>query len=178
MRYLTLALVTAVAGLAGCGGSESEDGDARPPAPSGGDSQAAKDSFVRRIDALCKEVNPSLKKIRTDLLRTRNAARAGRADPNTTFRTFARLLRKTEGVTNRTESELRAIKPPRSEEGFHKDLLRSLTEGRSNLRQQVRAAEARDAVRLRELSVEGTVISSRQKGLITGHGGFRHCTSG
>jgi len=61
------------------------------------------------------------------------------------------------------------------ERAFYDALVDSLERGSVNLRQQERAAEAQDAVRLRDLSVNGSLINAKQKGLITGHGGFRFC---
>lgn len=70
---------------------------------------------------------------------------------------------------------MRYVDVPRREAAFHDALIDSVDEGSSNLRRQVSAAEAQDAGRLRDLSVKGSVINARGKGLIAGHGGFRSC---
>jgi hypothetical protein len=92
-----------------------------------------------------------------------------------TFETFAVLLRRARATTERFRSQLRAVEVPRRERAFYDALTDSLAKGASNLREQLSAAEAQDAVRLRDLSVQGSVINAKGKGLITGHGGFRFC---
>ncbi|HWC26194.1 MAG TPA: hypothetical protein VG474_06380 [Solirubrobacteraceae bacterium] len=131
--------------------------------------------FVRRVDALCKETNPELAEIMTALTNARDAGRAGRVSRPDTFEVFATLLRRASATTERFEERLRAIEVPRRERAFHAALVNSVAEGSSNLRQQVSAAEAQDASRLRDLSVQGSVINARGKGLLAGHGGFRFC---
>ena len=56
---------------------------------------------------------------------------------------------------------MRYVEVPRREAAFYDALIDSVDEGSSNLRQQVSAAEARDADRLRDLSVKGSVINAR-----------------
>ena len=153
--------VIVLATLAGCGGSDSEG-----------------DDFVRRLDALCKVTNPELAEINTALTEARDAGRAGRVSVPETLDTFATLLRRAEETTGRFEARLRAMEVPKGERAFHDDLLDSVEKGSSNLGRQVNAAEARDAVRLRDLSVAGSEINARGKGLIAGHGGFRYCGRG
>jgi hypothetical protein len=146
--------------LAGCGGSDSEGGG---------------DDFVTRVDAVCKEANPELTGVNAALIRARDEARAGRAEPRQTFAAFATLLRRASAVTDRVEARLRAIVPPAPEREFHAALLDSLGQGSSNLREQIAAAERRDAAALRDLSRKGALLNERTKGLVTGHGGFRFC---
>ena len=146
--------------LAGCGDSDSEDGG---------------DEFVRQVDALCEQTNPDLAEINAALIRARDAARAGRVSPSETFETFATLLRRATAITGRFEARLREIDPPPEERDFHEDLLDSVERGAANVREQIRAAEREDAIELRELSQEGSLLNARTKGLVTGHGGFRFC---
>jgi hypothetical protein len=150
-----------VALLAGCGGSDAGDG-----------------GYVKRVDALCKKANPDLVAIQTALVQARDRARAGEAKPAETFREFERRLAEAESVTRRLTTGLREVSPPSSEEEFHDDLLRSAEEGGANLRLQRRAARRGDAVALRNLSLEGSRISARSKGLVNGHGDFRFCGRG
>lgn len=159
MRQLVLGVIVAAL-LAGCGGSDSEDGS---------------EEFVRRVDALCKEANPELAEINTALTRARDAARAGRVSLPKTFETFAMLLRRASATSGRFEARLRDIAAPRAEQDFHDALLASVAKGTSNLRQQISAAERRDAVALRDLSQKGTLFNARSKALVAGHGGFRFC---
>ena len=177
MRHLVLVMVVATT-LVSCGGSDSDE-DTSPPstAPSAG-ARPASEEFVRQLDALCKDANPELAEINTALTEARDAARAGRASLESTFRTFATLLRRASATTERLEARLRTIEPPAAERAFYDDLGDSLEQGSSNLRQQVGAAEARDAAKLRDLSVNGSVINAKQKGRIEGHGGFRFCGQG
>jgi len=167
--------VIVLATLAGCGGSDSEDRDAQRPAPHSAEAQLTGGEFVRRVDALCRNSNPELARIMTALTRTRDAGRAGRVSLPETFETFSALLRRARGATERFRAGLRAIEAPKAETAFHERLIHSVEQGSSNLRQQVSAAEAQDAARLRDLSVQGSVINARAKGLIAGHGGFRFC---
>ena len=155
--------VALAAVLAGCGGSDSDD---------------ESDEFVRQVDALCADAGPELAEIRTSVLRARDAARAGRVSAPETFDTFATLLRRAGVITDRFEARLRSIEPPSGEEEFHTALLESVERGSANLRAQVSAAEDEDAVRLRELSTEGSLIQSERTGLIAGHGGFEECGQG
>ena len=177
MRPLVLCTLLAAA-LAGCGGSDSdEDASPQSTAPSA-EKRPASDKFVQQLDALCKDANPELAEINTALTQARDAARAGQVSPANTFRTFATLLRRASATTERLEAQLRTIKPPADERAFYDALVGSLEQGSSNLRQQVSAAEARDAAKLRDLSVNGSVINAKQKGRIEGHGGFRYCGQG
>ena len=169
--------VIVLAALAGCGGSDSEDGGSPRPDP-GTEAQPASDQFVRRLDALCKETNPELAEIMTALTRARDASRAGQVSLPETFDTFAALLRRAHATTGRFRARLRAVEVPKDEQAFYDELLESVEAGSVNLRRQVSAAEAQDAARLRDLSVAGSVINPRGKGLIAGHGGFRYCGRG
>ena len=173
MRHPVLGVIV-LAALAGCGGSDSEDGDSRRSAPPA-EAQLTSDEFVRRVDGLCKDTNPELAEIMSALTKARDAGRGGRLSLPKTFEAFATLLRRADAITERFRARLGAIEVPMREKAFHDALLASVEEGSSNLRRQVRAAEARDAARLRDLSVEGSVINARGKGLIAGHGGFRFC---
>jgi hypothetical protein len=176
MRYRLLGLVV-LASLVGCGGSDSEDDSpraGRPPART----QPASERFVRQVDALCRDANPELAAIMTALVKARDAGRAGRVSASRTFGAFAALLRKASATTARLQARLRSITAPRQERAFYRALAGSIQEGASNLRRQVSAAEARDARRLRDLSVAGSVINARGNGLIAGHGGFRFCGRG
>lgn len=157
-----VAIVLAAA-LAGCGGSGSED---------------ESDEFVRQLDALCAEARPELAEIRAAIIRARDATRAGRVSAEETFDTFATLLGRASEITDRFEARLRSIEVPSDEQEFHGALIESVEEGSANVRRQVSAAEAEDAVRLRELSTEGSVIEAERMGLIEGHGGFRECGQG
>lgn len=177
MRLLRAAVVAAVL-LGGCGGSDSDDGDTSGGRPTATQSRPAPDDFVRRVDALCRSTRPELLGIRTSLTRARDAARAGRTSLPETFASFARLLRRAGAITERFEARLRSIEPPPGERAFRGRLLRSVQQGGANVREQVRAAEAQDALRLRRLSVQGSVIDAKQKGLLAGHGGFRSCGMG
>lgn len=170
MRYAVLGVII-VATLAGCGGSDSKDAES-PPA------QGASDAFVRQVDTLCKDTNPELAAITAALTRARDARRAGQVSEPKTFQTFATLLRNATATTERFVARLRAIEVPRGERAFYDALIVSVEDGSSNLRQQLSAAEAQDATRLRDLSIKGSVINARAKGLITGHGGFRDCGRG
>lgn len=158
-RQLALGLIVATA-LAGCGGSDSDD---------------ESDEFVRQVDALCADARPELAEINAAVIRARDAARAGRVSARETFGTFATLLRRAGTITDRFEAQLRSIEVPSGEEEFHAALLESVERGSANVREQVSAAEDEDAVRLRELSTEGSLIQSERTGLIAGHGGFREC---
>lgn len=149
--------------VAGCGSS---------------DSRPAGSEYVRQVDRLCREANPQLAEINSQLVRARDAARAGIAKPTATFASFERLLNRAGGVTRRLEAELRKVRPPAGEAEFHRKLLRSVGEGSANVRRQVSAARAGDARRLSELSVQGSTLNARSKGLVAGHGGFRHCGRG
>lgn len=173
MRYPVFGVIV-LATLAGCGGSDSEGGDSRRPVPPA-EVPLTSDEFVRRVDALCKDTNPELAEIMTALTKARDAGRAGRVSLPKTFEAFATLLRRADATTGRFRARLRAIEVPRRERAFYDALIESVEEGSSNLRQQVSAAEAQDAGRLRDLSVNGSVINARGKGLIAGHGGFRFC---
>ena len=155
-RLASSVLVLAL--LAGCGGSDSGDGE-----------------YEERVDALCKKANPDLAAIQTALVQARDKARAGQVKPAETFREFDRLLAEAEAATRRVTAGLREVSPPSSEEEFHHDLIGSTEEGAANLRLQGRAARRLDAVALRNLSLEGSRISARGKGLVNGHGGFRFC---
>ena len=177
MRPLVLATIV-VATLAGCGGSDSDDGGSRQPTPPSAEGAPATDQFVRQVDALCKDANPELAEINAALTEARDAARAGRVSLANTFRTFETLLRRASATTERLKARLRAIEPPKDERAFYDALVDSLEQGSSNLRQQVTAAKAQDAAKLRDLSVNGSVINARQKGRIEGHGGFRFCGQG
>ena len=174
MRYVIPCFIV-LALLAGCGDSDSEDEEASRPAPRSTATQPRNDGFVRRVDAICKDVNPKLRASTTALTRARDAARAGRASLPETFDRFATLLRSAGATSERLEARLRAVEPPAGEKAFHVALLDAVGDGTRNLRAQVKAAEARDATRLRQLSVEGSVLNAKSKGLITGHGGFRFC---
>ena len=154
-------LVVAVLVLGGCGGSDSGDGD-----------------YVNRVDALCKKANPELAAIQAELVQARDRARAGELKPADTFREFERLLAEAEAVTRRVTAGLRDVSPPSSEEEFHEDVLKAVEEGAANLRLQQRAARRGDAVELRRLSVEGSRISARSRGLADRHGDFRFCGRG
>jgi hypothetical protein len=114
-------------------------------------SASSSSGYVRRVDALCLPQ---------------------------TFETFATLLRRAVAVSDRLEAGLREVEPPARERAFHEDLLDSAAKGAENLRRQVSAAQARDSVRLRELSVRGSVLNAEAKGLVAGHGGFRSCGKG
>ena len=171
-----LPAAAAAALIAGCGGSDSDD--ETPPAGSSAGTRVMEERYVAQVDAACKEATPELTRIMAAVVRARDAARAGQADPSQTFDTFARHLRRAGVVTERLESRLRTVEPPKGERSFHDALLESVEEGASNLRRQVAAAEARDANRLRDLSVRGSVLSAKGKGLIAGHGGFRFCGRG
>ena len=162
MRLLALGIIVAIA-FAGCGGSDS-DGES--------------DEFVRQVDALCADARPELAEIRAAIIRARDAARAGRVSAPETFDTFAALLRRAGTIRDRFEARLRSIEPPSGEKEFHEALLESVERGAANLREQVSAAEEEDAVRLRELSTEGSLIQSERTGLIAGHGGFEECGQG
>lgn len=165
-------MAVAAALMAGCGGSESDEDGADRTAPGpGGD-------YVRRVDALCRDANPKLTRIMAAVTRARDAARSGQVGLPSTFRTFATQLRRAEAVSNRLAADLRKIVPPAGERAFHGDLVESVQTGSANLRAQVSAAEAQDSVRLRDLSVRGSVINAEGKGLVTGHGGFRYCGKG
>ena len=179
MRF-AVALTIALAALAGCGGSDDDDGGGSAGAGRTATSTTAEGTptggeFVRRVDALCREANPELARTAAAIMRARDAARAGRASLPETFEAFAALLRQAGVTTDRLRTRLRAIEPPQRERAFHDALLRSLDQGAANLRRQRAAALARDARRLRDLSVRGSLINERGKGLIVGHGGFRHC---
>lgn len=176
MRRLVLG-VMALALFGGCGGSDSEDDDPRP-ATRQTEAQSEVDEFARRVDAVCKDANPALVASMAALIKTRDAARAGRASAPETFARFATLLRKADRTTDQLKVRLRAITVPRQEKRFHDALMDSIRSGSRNLREQVRAAEAQDARRLSELSRQGSIINARAKGLFTGHGGFRHCGRG
>ena len=169
MRRLGVGVMMAAA-LAGCGGSDSGDGDARQST-----SRSAGSEFVRSVDSLCRDANPDLARIQTSLTTTRDANRAGRLSAPEAFKTFATLLNEATVITDRFQRRLRAIEVPEDERAFQKSLLASVEDGSANLRRQVSAANAQDARRLSELSVAGTVINAKQKGLIKGHGGFRVC---
>lgn len=177
MRHLILGTIL-VAALAGCGGSDSDEGDSRQPSPPSAEGTLAGDEFVRQLDAVCKDANPELARINTALTNARDAARAGRLSLANTFKTFATLLRRASTTTEQFKARLRAIEPPKGERAFYDGLVDSLEQGSSNLRQQVSAAEAQDAAKLRDLSVNGSVINAKQKGRIEGHGGFRFCGQG
>lgn len=171
MRRLVLAAVAAAA-MTGCNGSDSEgDGADRT-------TSSSSDGYVRRVDALCKEANPELARIMRALTSTRDAARSGQVGLPQTFDTFAKLLRRAVAVSARLETGLRDVVPTEREQGFHDDLLDSAQKGSANLRRQVRAAEAQDSVRLRDLSIRGSVLNAEAKGLVAGHGGFRYCGRG
>ncbi len=164
--------------LAGCGGSDSEDDSSRGPAQSAAGTRLTKAEFVRRVDALCKDTNPELARIRMALIKARNAGRAGRVSLPKTLETFAVLLRRARAVTGRFETRLREIEAPRADRTFYEALVDSVQESSVNLRQQVRAAEAQDASRLSDLSVKSTLIDTERKGLFAGHGGFQTCGRG
>lgn len=174
MRYPVLGVIV-LATLAGCGGSDSEDRDPRRPASPSVEAQLRSDAFVRRVDALCKDANPALAETMTALTKARDAGRTGRISLPETFEAFATLLRRASATTERLRARLRTIDVPRRERAFYDALTDSVKEGSSNLRRQVSAAEEKDAVRLRDLSVKGSLINARGKGLIAGHGGFRFC---
>ena len=159
---LVLGVVVAAL-LAGCGGSDSDNGG---------------DEFVRQVDALCRQTSPELAEINTALISARDAARAGRVSAPKTFETFATLLRRATAITERFEARLREIAPPPAERDFHDELVDSVEQGAANLRQQIRAAEREDAVELRELSQQSSLLSARTKGLFAGRGGFRSCGRG
>ena len=168
MRRLLLGALAAAI-FAGCGGGSDSEEDGRKPSSG---------PYVRRVDSLCQRANPELARITTTLRQTRDAARSGRAGLPETFRRFAVLLRRAESVSESLESGLRRVDPPARERSFHDDLVAAVEKGSANLRQQVRAADARDAVKLRELSVSGSVLNAEAKGLVAGHGGFRFCGRG
>lgn len=178
MRSLLVgALVVAL--LAGCGG-DSDDGADRTTSSTARDPVEARHererrAYVRRVDALCRDANPQLKGIMAALTRARDAARSGQAGLPETFETFARLLRRAQAVSGRLETRMRAVAAPEGERSFHEHVVESVQKGSANLREQIRAAEARDSIRLRDLSVRGSVINAEGKGLIKAHGGFRHC---
>jgi len=177
MRQLVLGLMVA-AFLAACGGSDSEEDGSRRPAPSSARAQGAGAGYVRPVDALCKDARPELAEIRTAVIGARDAARAGRAGLPETFKAFVTLLGRASVITERFQARLRAIEAPRGQAAFHGSLIDSVEAGRSNLREQESAARAQDALRLRELSVKGSVIEAERRGLVTGHGGFRFCGRG
>lgn len=135
-------------------------------------------AFVAKVDALCKSANPQLASINAAIIRARDDARAGRAGPRETFGTFEQLLGRGEAVTDRLLARLRGISPPPDEEAFHADLVESLGRGAANVKRQIAAARRQDAAELRELSLEGSLLNARTKGLVAGHGGFRHCGRG
>jgi len=170
MRYRVLGVIV-VAALAGCGGSDSEDGESRTTAPP----QPTSAKFVRQVDALCKDTRPALARAATALTKARDARRAGRASVSRTFDVFAIQLRKATAATERFLARLRAMAVPEPEKPFHGSVIDSVGKGLANLGEQTSAAEAQDAIRLRELSIAGSVINARTKGLFTGHGDFRHC---
>ena len=164
--------------LAGCGGSGSEGDEAARPGARTAETEPGNDEFVRRVDAACKSANPALLATSAALVRARDAARAGRASAPETFERFATLLRRAVAITDRLKARVRAIDVPRREQAFRAALMDSIESGSRNLGEQVRAAEAQDARRLSDLSRQGSLINARGKGLITGHGGFRHCGRG
>lgn len=174
MRFILLGVMV-LATLAGCGDSDSQDGDSRGPARPEAQAQVTPDEFTRRVDAACRDANPELAEIMAAITKARDAGRAGRVSLPETFDAFATLLRRASATTERFIARLRAVKAPRRETAFRTALIGSVEEGLSNLRRQVSAAEAQDAARLRDLSVQGSVINARGKGVIAGHGGFRHC---
>ena len=175
MRRLAFAVLALALFPIGCGGSDEGDEDTRRRASTAEEARPGTDAFVRRVDSLCKEANPGLAAGAAALTRARDAARAGRVSLPATFKTFEALLRKADETTDRLRRGLRAIDAPEQERAFHAALMGSVEKGSRNLREQISAAEAQDAVRLRELSVQGSLINARAKGLIKGHGGFRHC---
>ena len=176
MRLLLLCLI--VAAVAGCGDSGEDADDSSRPATSATTAPATGDAYARRVDALCREANPLLARTMARVVRARDAARAGEVSLVETFATFQRLLRQAGATTERFTARLREIDAPAAKRAFHASLVRSAEESAANLRQQVAAAERRDSVRLRELSINGTVIAARRKGLVEGQGGFRHCGRG
>jgi hypothetical protein len=145
--------------LAGCGGGEG-------------------DGFVAQLDGLCKRTNPKLVAINASIIRARDQARAGGVRPAETFATFETQLSRASVITDRLVAELRELSPPPDEEDFHADLVGSLGQGASNVKRQVKAASQQDAAALRELSLEGSRLNARTKGLVEGHGGFRYCGRG
>jgi hypothetical protein len=161
--------------LAGCGGSDSKDDD---PQTQTRPSSGAQADFVRRLDSLCQATRPDLAGIQADLIAARDAARSGRVGARETFATFATLLKKAEVETKRFVAQLKSLPVPQAEKAFHERVTKSTEAGVSNLRLQIRAAQAQDAVRLRALSLAGTSIDSERKGLFAGHGGFRYCARG
>jgi hypothetical protein len=165
-------------GLAGCAGADSDEGDARRPAGASTATQRAGDEFVRRLDAVCQDTNPRLAQIQADLTKVRDAGRAGQVSLPKTFEGFATLLRQASATARRLVVRLRAIAVPAHERAFRDALIASVSGGAANLRQQLRAAEAQDAGKLRELSVQGSVLNARAKVLVAGHGGFRFCGRG
>lgn len=175
MRRLAIAVLTLALLPNGCGGSDEGDEGSARRASTAEEARPGTDEFVRRVDSLCRDANPALAANAAALTRARDDARAGRASLRETFKRFAALLRKADRTTNRLRGGLRAIDAPEQERAFHAALIDSLEKGSRNLREQISAAEAQDAVRLRELSVQGSLINTRGKGLIEGHGGFRHC---
>jgi hypothetical protein len=150
--------------LAGCGNDDEETAGA-----------PRREDFVSQVDALCRSANPKLASIQAEILRARDDARAGRAAPQETFATFEALLERARAVSDRLVIQLRRIAPPAEEEEFHAALVDSLEAGAANVGRQVNAAHGQDAAALRELSVHGSRLNTRSKGLIQGHGGFRHC---
>jgi len=174
MRQLVLGVIV-VSTLAGCGGSDPGDDSSGRPARPSAEARPANEAFVQRLDALCEDATPKLAEIRSALTKARDAGRTGRVSLPKTFNAFAVLLRRASATTERFKARLRPIEPPVGERAFYDALVDSLERGSVNLRQQERAAEAQDAVRLRDLSVNGSLINAKQKGLITGHGGFRFC---
>jgi len=177
MRDRVLGVIV-VAALVGCGGSDSDGGDSSATASTSAQAELTSEEFVRRVDAACNDTNPELVRITTALTTARDARRAGRASASETFDDFAALLRRASATTRRFVARLRAITVPERQRAFHDAVTDSVEKGLANLGQQVRAAEAQDAIRLRDLSVAGSVINARAKGLLTGHGGFRHCGRG
>lgn len=134
--------------------------------------------FVAQVDALCRSTNPKLASINGAVIRARDQARAGEASPSETFATFETLLRQASVVSDRFAARLRAISPPPAEADFHANLLASVRDGASNVTRQATAARRQDAGALRDLSLEGSRLNARSKGLLQGHGGFRFCGRG
>jgi hypothetical protein len=146
--------------LIACGGSEPDTG---------------RDEYVRRVDALCRQTRPQLAEINTALIRARDASRSGQVSASKTFLTFATLLGRAKTVTGELRAGLRKITPPAADRDFHDQLVDSIEQGEANVEKQIVAAERRDADALRDLSVQGTTLNARTKGLVAGHGGFRFC---
>ena len=165
--------------LVSCGGSDSDEDTSPPSTAPSAEARPASEEFVRQLDALCKDANPELAEINTALTRgPRRSARRSRklGEHVQNLRDAAAQGERDHGATRGPAAQQSSRRQP--SEPSTTTSVDSLEQGSSNLRQQVGAAEARDAAKLRDLSVNGSVINAKQKGRIEGHGGFRFCGQG